>query len=222
MRQFIYFIQAGKAIKIGFTTNLMDRFMVIQTSNAEKLKLIAVIEGSPEGESELHKMFKKYNIRGEWFWPSEELLEFVDSLPKTIVENFNKSFDEPCRCGSKVMHMKEEDGKFVGYCRGCLMIKDGRMDRLIEITRRPRSIKENGICVVCNNDKEKYLRHGRCAACSAYFKRKGHDRGEELINRPLQCENCSAPQRRLTKRLCRKCYYFQHTHGFPRPQKETQ
>lgn len=78
-RSTIYFIQAGLngPIKIGVTTNLKQRIKDLQTSNPEKLYLIAAIYEHPELELYLHKQFKKYHIRGEWFEPGPDIFGYL-------------------------------------------------------------------------------------------------------------------------------------------------
>ena len=63
----IYFISNKKQVKIGFSNNPQERLCELQTANPLKLKLIGTLNGSYPTESELHKVFKKFHIRGEWF-----------------------------------------------------------------------------------------------------------------------------------------------------------
>jgi len=133
-----------------------------------------------------------------------------------MCESFNNAKEGLCGCGNKVMHMKMESGEFIGYCRACLMVKDGRMKKLIERVTTDRTIKDPEPCKICDKP-ETYLRKGRCPACSAYLKRTGVDRPEELIHRRKTCSNCECLQKGLCRGLCRKCYYYQKTYGTPRP-----
>lgn len=189
--------------------------MVMQTNNPDELNLLALIKGNIQTESMLHAEFKSSNIRGEWYSPTKELLDYIDNLPCSLAENFNKAKNEPCACGNRSMHMKLESGLFVGYCRSCLMIKDGRMKKLLERVSN-RKTKDPEPCKVCGKE-EIYLRRKRCAACSAYFKRTGVDRPEELIHRVKQCTNCNSSQKNLSRGLCGKCYYYQSRYNEPRP-----
>jgi hypothetical protein len=67
----VYFIQEEitKNIKIGYTFNLPNRICELQTANSQKLHVIKVIECKKprDKEQELHKLHKKYHIRGEWY-----------------------------------------------------------------------------------------------------------------------------------------------------------
>ena len=49
----------------------------MQIDNCMKIKLMGKIKGGQELESKLHKKFKKYHKRGEWFHPSPELIEYI-------------------------------------------------------------------------------------------------------------------------------------------------
>jgi len=75
----IYFIQAGESgpIKIGASGNLRVRRKGLQTSHYSYLKIIGVMPGSEKEEHELQNRFIRHNIRGEWFNPDSEILDFI-------------------------------------------------------------------------------------------------------------------------------------------------
>lgn len=73
----VYFVRAGEAIKIGFSTNTPSRIASLQTSNAEQLELLGSIPGTPEDERELHERFCHFRIRGEWFRDADEIVDYV-------------------------------------------------------------------------------------------------------------------------------------------------
>lgn len=77
----IYFIQAGKngPIKIGHTeSDIASRMAQLQTGCPYELKLLWTIHGNQEKEAEIHSDFEEERIRGEWFHPSEMLLEYIE------------------------------------------------------------------------------------------------------------------------------------------------
>ena len=78
----IYFIQAGDngPIKIGVTNNVRKRLSILQTFSPQKLKLLAIIEGSYDKERLIHQIFSKLRVRGEWFKPEPDLLEYINRL----------------------------------------------------------------------------------------------------------------------------------------------
>jgi hypothetical protein len=74
MKSYIYFIQAGKSgpIKIGKANNIQQRLATFQTAHVDTLQLLGQIDCKSEAdafivEKTLHRKFKKYHIRGEWF-----------------------------------------------------------------------------------------------------------------------------------------------------------
>lgn len=79
----IYFIRSGDAVKIGFATNVDARFSSIQTSNPNKIELLAKFPGSTEDEYKTHMMFRHLHIRGEWFRDDAAIREYIQSrMPK--------------------------------------------------------------------------------------------------------------------------------------------
>ena len=73
----VYFIQVEPPhgpIKIGVTNNVKKRLSSLQAANPYKLKVLYSCEGSYPHEKVLHKFFKKYKKRGEWFHPAEQIL----------------------------------------------------------------------------------------------------------------------------------------------------
>jgi len=81
--QLLYFIQAGDSgpIKIGVSTlsNMKLRMASIQTSNAEKINVLAVlIVSNPQYlEENLHNYLSEHRMNGEWFRPDDRVLSFV-------------------------------------------------------------------------------------------------------------------------------------------------
>lgn len=83
---YVYFISNANqsVVKIGVANKPMKRLKTFQTGNHEELILLRVIklpsrDSAFKLESALHKKFKKYHIRGEWFRLSESLLEFIEN-----------------------------------------------------------------------------------------------------------------------------------------------
>jgi hypothetical protein len=90
----VYFLQAGTngPVKIGYVngrTRLVNRIEVLQCGNAEKLRLIGVLD--PAGyktESWLHGLFAEERIRGEWFNPHPDILKAANKNHKLNEEIF--------------------------------------------------------------------------------------------------------------------------------------
>ena len=75
----IYFIQGENGpIKIGHTTGKpMTRLKSLQTGHPHKLTLLATAPGTKQMEKALHLRFRQYQLEGEWFKPSQELLDYI-------------------------------------------------------------------------------------------------------------------------------------------------
>ena len=79
----IYFIQSGLSgpIKIGYTSICAEhRLKALQTGSWEELKLLGTIDGNADNEHELHQRFMDYFIRGEWYWPAQSLIIYINNL----------------------------------------------------------------------------------------------------------------------------------------------
>ena len=78
----VYFIRFGEfgPIKIGMTReDPMRRLKLLQVGSPKRLHLMGVIKDPAPEHSEriLHQRFRPSRIRGEWFKPCQELLEFI-------------------------------------------------------------------------------------------------------------------------------------------------
>ena len=79
---FTYFIQGEltQHIKIGKTNcGIEERMSKLQTGSPDKLNFLGACFGPSSSEAALHYKFKKYRIHGEWFLPSEKIIEFIAS-----------------------------------------------------------------------------------------------------------------------------------------------
>jgi Meiotically Up-regulated Gene 113 (MUG113) protein len=85
----VYFIQMGNhgPIKIGHTRNIDRRLAMLQSANPEPLTVRLILEGGRPEEKSLHAKFRADRIGGEaggeWFRPSEAILNFIKSYPTT-------------------------------------------------------------------------------------------------------------------------------------------
>jgi hypothetical protein len=76
---FVYFIECGGYIKIGYTS-LKARLSSLATANPYPLKVLATVEGDQQTEELLHNRFADAFHRGEWFRKTPELLAFIDEI----------------------------------------------------------------------------------------------------------------------------------------------
>ena len=79
----VYIIQRGEGgpIKIGRSaSSITRRIQTIQQCAPESLIELARIV-DVRIESSLHEKFRRSRIRGEWFQPHADLIEFINSIP---------------------------------------------------------------------------------------------------------------------------------------------
>lgn len=76
----VYFISGtpGAGIKIGHARDVEARVKHHQQGNPARLVLLATLPGGQPEEAALHKCFYSLRIRGEWFAPEPELIEFIE------------------------------------------------------------------------------------------------------------------------------------------------
>jgi len=78
-KRVVYFIQAKTGeIKIGVSTNLKHRFSQIKVHCPVKIKLIGAMHEEKLTEADVHRLFKKYKLKGEWYKPDQEIFDFID------------------------------------------------------------------------------------------------------------------------------------------------
>lgn len=72
----IYFIQCGNdgPIKIGKSNNPKNRLQALRGGCPYKLSIIKRLHGS--SDYYVHELLKNHKLRGEWFEPNDEVLEF--------------------------------------------------------------------------------------------------------------------------------------------------
>lgn len=81
----IYFIKQGDYVKIGYTSNIQKRIAQLQTSSPNRLKLIGLIDGTLDDESEYHRRFSHLRGNGEWFVHTQGLDNFINALNKDLM-----------------------------------------------------------------------------------------------------------------------------------------
>ena len=91
MVDYVYFFQAGNEgpIKIGYSLEPEKRLENLQGAVWCKLRSIGFVTTGSMGkelEKALHSKFNHLRIRGEWFWPTIELTDFITEF----IANFRK------------------------------------------------------------------------------------------------------------------------------------
>lgn len=77
--------------KIGYSVNPSDRIKGIQTGIPFLLEVLYVIEGNYKYEKYLHKKFKEYYIRGEWFNYHTDIVNYIASKGQLPINSKQKS-----------------------------------------------------------------------------------------------------------------------------------
>lgn len=81
----VYFIEAGPYMKIGFSDNPIARSGTVTRLGKRpddlpfeaEADLIGWIPGDRTTEHEMHKVFAKIRVAGEWFWSERKIVETV-------------------------------------------------------------------------------------------------------------------------------------------------
>jgi hypothetical protein len=140
----VYFIRSEQGeIKIGSSARPLDRLKTLQTSNPQKLELIAVIKGAgTKLEFELHTQFHHLRLEGEWFSPGADLWAFIEEVgEEPLIPESTEAVPEKCRdgqfrcqyCGTN-FHRSNGMGRKPSYCKqGCreMAYQDRRTRKLI-------------------------------------------------------------------------------------------
>lgn len=113
---FVYFLRAGNhgAIKIGIAEDMDHRVATLQTGNAFKLHVIALIpcdcrEQAAHLEKSIHKFYARQRIRGEWFQGNidfRKMSKIVDVDQTCSSLNKPKSDYKPVRNAKKKRRAK--------------------------------------------------------------------------------------------------------------------
>lgn len=86
---FIYFIEAGDYIKIGYSRDPIRRLSQIRGGknvkspdrlDLSRARILAVEQGSQSEESRLHRRFAEHRTSGEWFEKNERLAHYIKSI----------------------------------------------------------------------------------------------------------------------------------------------
>lgn len=94
----VYFIRSVESnrIKIGYTNgSVSKRLATLQTGCPEPLELLHFTEeAGPYEEAKIHRRFKDYRVRGEWFSMNDEIECFIRVL-KTRRNQMNAIYFRP-------------------------------------------------------------------------------------------------------------------------------
>lgn len=163
----IYFVQDGEdgPIKIGYSDDVVRRIAELSIGAHRELRVLLVISGEIEQEKQLHDRFSFAHKKGEWFWPVNELLSFIDKYKLSMVESPTEipahliqlpPLDEVriCELWDKGISLNgicldifrhKPSGRQYARVRE-IIIKSGRTQRVGRTTHRQSKIDESEIC----------------------------------------------------------------------------
>lgn len=87
---YLYALKAGDMIKLGYSNNVSRRIKDMQTGNPEKIEKLwstpcgKSIQVAKSNEKKLHRLCKKYKVRGEWF--SMECMSLVSGFKPRLAK----------------------------------------------------------------------------------------------------------------------------------------
>lgn len=86
--QRVYYIgsnlENGTPVKIGISFAPRERLRSVQTGHHARLKLLAVDYGGAKYEAELHRLFAKNRLNGEWFAMTPALRNRIEAVAGTL------------------------------------------------------------------------------------------------------------------------------------------
>lgn len=85
-RGFVYVLQSGYFIKIGYSNDPNVRIRSILTSTPDECELVFVIPGGIDLERRLHREFAASHYRREWFFLCGKLKHFIAEFRKADPE----------------------------------------------------------------------------------------------------------------------------------------
>ena len=81
----VYFIAVRGFIKIGWTRNWADRLSNLQCANPEPIEVVALLARPAVYEQTMHKKFKEFRARGEWFRDCKEIRAHLADLSNELL-----------------------------------------------------------------------------------------------------------------------------------------
>lgn len=69
-------------LKIGRSKNVKARLNQLQIANSHKLKLLLTIPKKGYMERELHEVFKRFKVKGEWFESDKRIFDYIEAFEK--------------------------------------------------------------------------------------------------------------------------------------------
>ncbi len=75
----VYFVRAGRYVKIGYAKDVEGRIRSLATGNPHELELVLKVPGSYSLEKDFHAEFAGQRIRAEWFAYDGDLRAYLEA-----------------------------------------------------------------------------------------------------------------------------------------------
>lgn len=150
----VYFVQCvGGAVKVGWTTNIVNRFSGLQNSQAYPLRLLAVTRGGKGVERNYHRIWADQRLQGERFEPSWLMLGEIYRL---------RAMDMPlgrCKPVKYLNEIEPLDPRHFGFDEdGCCW----PLDRAVAVPK-PAALSRPPQCRTCEFlEQKRSCLAGRC------------------------------------------------------------
>jgi len=83
----IYFIKCCEFVKIGRAKDPAERVISLQIGNPHEVSLIGVLDAPDDEEGRLHSAFASFRHRGEWFFLSRTISDFIEDHCDAAIPN---------------------------------------------------------------------------------------------------------------------------------------
>lgn len=81
---YVYFIESAGLVKIGFSTDVINRLSNLRVGCPVDATLVAAIPGTEDTEAYFHKMFSSMRHKGEWFRIEGLLAKMLATMPSSV------------------------------------------------------------------------------------------------------------------------------------------
>jgi hypothetical protein len=97
MTSVVYFAQEGDngPVKVGWSRDAAERLGNLAVGNSNRLRLLHTVPGGPALELHIHELLAEHRIRGEWFHPSQPVLDLIGKVQQFGSSFFGAGFAEP-------------------------------------------------------------------------------------------------------------------------------
>ena len=76
----IYFIRQDNLVKVGYTRNFEQRLSALRVSMPYTPHILGKISATRKHEKDLHKFWREYRVRGEWFKLPSHIIRSIEMV----------------------------------------------------------------------------------------------------------------------------------------------